>query len=42
MRYDIFVKFILHEINSKINKFKMMVLTQKDKIDVINTDMSID
>jgi hypothetical protein len=42
MWYDIFVKFILHKINSKINKFKMMVLTQRDKIDVVDTDMSID
>jgi hypothetical protein len=34
----LFLKFIIHEINSKIIKSEMMMLTIKEKTDVVELD----
>jgi hypothetical protein len=36
-----FLKFIVHEINSKMVKSEMVVLTEKEKTDMTNTDMAV-
>jgi hypothetical protein len=36
-----FLKFVVHEINSKTVKSKMVVLTGREKIDVGDTDVTV-
>jgi hypothetical protein len=37
--YNYFLKFIIHEINSEIVKSKIMVLTEREKIHMTDSDM---
>jgi hypothetical protein len=34
IKLDYFLKFIIHELNSEIVKFEMVVLTVREKVDV--------
>jgi hypothetical protein len=34
-----FLKFIIHKINSEMIKFKMVVLTEREKTNMSDTDM---
>jgi hypothetical protein len=36
-----FLKFVVHEINSEIVKFGIVVLTGRKKTDVTNTDVAV-
>jgi hypothetical protein len=36
-----FLKFVVHELNSEIVKSKMVVLTEKEKTDVADTDVVV-
>jgi hypothetical protein len=39
--YNYFLKFVIHKINFEIVKFKMILLTEKEKTDVVNADMTV-
>jgi hypothetical protein len=36
-----FLKFVVHELNSEIVKSKIVVLTEKEKTDVADTDVVV-
>jgi hypothetical protein len=36
-----FLKFIVHEMNSKIFKSEIVVLTERENTDVANADMAV-
>jgi hypothetical protein len=36
-----FLKFIIHEMNSEMVKFRMLVLTEREKSDVTDTDVAM-
>jgi hypothetical protein len=40
--YNYFLKFIIHEINSKIIKSKIMVLTMRDNDNIANSNMAVE
>jgi hypothetical protein len=42
IKLDYFLKFIVHELNYEMVKSEMMMLTDKEKIDVADTDVIID
>jgi hypothetical protein len=39
IKLDYFLKFIVHELNYEMVKSEMMMLTDKEKIDVADTDV---
>jgi hypothetical protein len=39
---DCFIKFIVHELNSEMVKFGMVVLTGREKSDVTDANMIVD
>jgi hypothetical protein len=39
--YNYFFKFVIHEINSKIIKSKIMVLTKRENVDVTDIDVTL-
>jgi hypothetical protein len=41
IKLDYFLKYIVHELNSKMVKFKMMVLTGRENTDITNTDVAM-
>jgi hypothetical protein len=42
IKLDYFLKFIVHELNYEMVKSEMMMLTDKEKIDVADTDVIMD
>jgi uncharacterized protein YacL len=40
--YNYFLKFIVYKIHSEMVKSEMMILTGREKTDMIDTDMIID
>jgi hypothetical protein len=36
-----FLKFVAHKMNSKMVKSRMMVLTEREKADVVDADMAV-
>jgi hypothetical protein len=41
IKLDCFLKFIVHEFNSEMVKSGMMVLTEREKTDVTDTDVTV-
>jgi hypothetical protein len=41
MLFNLFFKFVVHKIHSKMVKSKMGVLTEKKKVDVANADVTM-
>jgi hypothetical protein len=39
--YNYFLKFVIHKIKFEIIKFKMVVLTKREKINVTDTDVTM-
>jgi hypothetical protein len=39
--YNCFLKFVIHKIKFEIIKFKMVMLTRREKIDVTDTDVTM-
>jgi hypothetical protein len=42
IKLDYFLKFIVHELNSEMVKFGMVVLTGREKSDVTDANMIVD
>jgi hypothetical protein len=42
IKLDYFLKFIVHELNYEMINSEMMMLTDKEKIDVADTDVIMD
>jgi hypothetical protein len=38
---DCFIKFVVHELNSKIVKSEMMLVTGREKTDVADVDVAV-
>jgi hypothetical protein len=41
IKLDCFLKFIVHEFNSEMVKSGMMVLTEREKTDVTDADVTV-
>jgi hypothetical protein len=42
IKLDYFLKFVVHELNSKMVNSVMVVLTEREKADVTDTDVAVD
>jgi hypothetical protein len=41
IKLDYFLKFVVHELNSKMVKSRMVMLTERENIDVIDADVTV-
>jgi hypothetical protein len=40
--YNYFLKFVLHKMNSKMIKSRIVVLTGREKVDIVDADVAVD
>jgi hypothetical protein len=41
IKLDYFLKFVAHKLNSKMVKSRMVMLTERENIDVIDADVTV-
>jgi hypothetical protein len=40
--YNYFLKFVLHKMNSEMIKSRIVVLTEREKVDIVDADVAVD